>query len=266
MAKTKFELQIIGTLVLCAALALVGTISQEQRNKPPIPIPFCTLLPSSLEYVASLDTTKFAAAGNRSLYWEKHSTLRIYFFDGSLRAITDVMHIANTWASLSGIKLKQVYGKYDSSEIRICFSCPGYNSLVGKQSYDDKFKRKPTMCLQGLDTTNDRELFVRTVLHEFGHVFGLLHELQNPRAKIPWDTLKLYKYYDSTYHWKPDSVNKWVLNLYDYSDPNLDVTDFDTSSIMMYAVPKEVTKGGFSVNWPKGLSAKDKQFIIDNYH
>lgn len=117
------------------------------------------------------------------------------------------------------------------------------------------------MCLQGLDTLKNEALFRRTVLHEFGHVMGMLHELQNPTVAIPWDTLKLYHYYESVYGWKSDLVNTWVLQLY----TDAEHSDFDPHSIMLYAVPKEVTKGDFSIAWPDALSDRDKEFIRKNY-
>lgn len=225
------------------------------------PVPFCTILPSSFEFVESFDTATFI--GSKNLYWNKHSVLRVYFFNGAETIIKKVLNVANTWAQLSGLQFQRVFTK-NPSEIRISFSCPGYNSLVGKQAYDPNYRNKPTMCLQGLDQTTDEALFVRTVLHEFGHVMGLLHELQNPHAQIPWDTARLYAYYDSVYHWKPDSVNRWVLRL--YSSQDVDASEMDTASIMMYAVPKEVTKGGYAIPWPDKLSKGDTSFLINRYH
>ena len=40
--------------------------------------------------------------------------------------------------------------------------------------------------------TDERE-FRRAVLHEFGHVLGLVHEYQNPNADIPWNKAAVIK-------------------------------------------------------------------------
>jgi len=263
MTKTTFERTVLATVAVCTFIILICSTnkSTSEASTSKQPIPFCTILPSSIEFVSKYDTVPFVGA--RGFYWNKHSTLRIYFYNGTEDVIQKVLNIANTWASLSSLQFKRVLTQ-NPSEIRVSFRCPGYNSLVAKQAYDPSYNGQPTMCLEGLDQTSDKNLFVRTVLHEFGHVMGLLHELQNPGAQIPWDTARLYAYYDSVYHWKPDSVNKYVLNLYLNAD--VDVSQFDQSSIMMYAIPKQVTKGGYSVQWPNRLSKMDTAFLIETYH
>lgn len=226
-----------------------------------VPTPFCTILPSTIEYLDSMAAE--GLIGDRSYYWKEGTTIRIFFFDGTGEIQNKVLTIAKSWTPYTKVDFEQVYDKYGESDIRISFNCKGYNSLLGKQSLEEKFKFKRTMCLQGLDTMKNNEVFERTVLHEFGHVMGFLHELQNPSVRIPWDTSKLFKYYDSAYGWKPDSVKKWVLDLYDLQ--SVDASEFDSLSIMVYAVPKEVTKNGYYIKWPKKLSKKDKEKATEFY-
>jgi len=246
-------------IVTCFMMIIIVMILTPYRKPPVQPVPFCTLLPSSIEYVLERQNKLVV---DREVTWQKGKTLRVYFFGGTPEIKKEVLKIINEWTIVTDIKFKEVYDLYDSTEVRVSFNCAGYSSLVGTQSFDKAYQNKPTMCLQGLDTTVDKLLFKRTVLHEFGHVLGFLHELQSPAAKIPWDTAKLYRYYDSLYKWKPDSVYKWVLKLYE----GMDATDFDTLSIMLYAVPREVTKGGYFIKWPNKLSSTDKQKAHDIYH
>lgn len=258
---TAFERRVFLSLFICMLIAIFLTLPKKTAEEEEFkPIVFCTLLPSSLQYAATEDPTKMV--GDKNLYWNKKAKLRIYFMNGSPSVAQEVLKVANVWSTLSGIEFTQVHNIYEPSEIRISFKCPGYNSLVGRQANDPLYARKPTMCLERLDVTRDRQLFERTVLHEFGHVLGFLHELQHPQARIPWDTAKLYHYYDSVYNWKPDSVDKWVLQLY----RNVDYTDFDTSSIMVYAIPEEVTKGQYAIGWPSKLSFRDSAFVKQKYH
>ncbi|WP_153796800.1 hypothetical protein [Foetidibacter luteolus] len=253
------------TALIALGILLAGVIVYVYLREPPlnqIPkkgTPFCTLLPSSILYGISHDTVTWV--GRKTLYWDKKSELRIYFYGGADTLRKKVMKIAQTWAGLSGLRFRQVTSLYDSAEIRISFTCPGYNSLVGKENLQTRNLRIPTMCLEGLDTLKDQPLFTRTVLHEFGHVMGLFHELQSPAAFIPWDTGKLYAYYEREYNWKPDSVDKWVLQLYE----SVEHSDFDDRSIMLYAVPDEVTKGRFEISWPDKLSQRDTGFLLSNY-
>ena len=50
------------------------------------------------------------------------------------------------------------------------------------------------------DSTSEEE-FARSILHEFGHALGMLHEHQSPANGIPWDETKLYDYYRAHYDW-----------------------------------------------------------------
>ncbi len=47
------------------------------------------------------------------------------------------------------------------------------------------------------DSTPDNE-FSRTVIHEFGHALGCVHEHSSPAATIPWNRDAVYAYYLAT--------------------------------------------------------------------
>ena len=259
MRKRLFEQTVVSTVVICM-LTTLGIAKFTERDVAKVSDqPFCTILPSSIVFMARIDTASWV--GERTAYWDSRTVLRIYFYSGSLMVQRKIVEIAREWATLSQFRFDLVANLTQRPQIRISFNCPGYNSLVGKQNLDIADLRIPTMCLQGLDTMKNPELFRRTVLHEFGHVMGLLHELQSPVADIPWDTAKLYAYYERVYKWKSDSVDKWVLSPY----INAEHSEFDKESIMLYAVPKEVTKENYSIPWPNKISQRDKEFIFDKY-
>ncbi|MBS1663645.1 MAG: hypothetical protein JST68_21560 [Bacteroidetes bacterium] len=197
----------------------------------------------------------------KSTLWDIGATIRVYFDGGPLNITDRVLALGKVWTNMAKLKLREVSLK-EQSDIRICFDCLGYSSLVGKQALDPRYKGQTTMCLQGLDETKDSALFTRTVLHEFGHMIGLLHELQSPDAKINWDTTRLYAYYDSVYHWGRDSVDQFVLKQFDGADHSR----FDSLSIMLYAVPVSILKpGSLAIPWPQKLSRLDSQFIFTHY-
>ncbi len=57
------------------------------------------------------------------------------------------------------------------------------------------------------DRTRDTEIDY-TIIHEFGHVLGLLHEHQNPHAKIPWNKEAIYKAFEGPpNNWSRETVN-----------------------------------------------------------
>jgi hypothetical protein len=167
--------------------------------------------------------------------------------------IAHVINVANEWSLFCGMKFKAV-ARMSDSQIRVTFEEGGYASAVGIEVMQQEYDHNYTMCLQGLDTLKDEIEFHRVVLHEFGHAIGLEHELQSPAANIPWDTAALYRYYYDHYRWKPDSVIHQVLTKLE----NVYYTGFDSTSIMIYAVPDTLTKGNYEIKWPTKLSETDR--------
>ena len=103
------------------------------------------------------------------------------------------------------------------------------------------------------------------MLHEFGHALGNLHEHSSPDAKIPWNTEKVYRYYEK-YGWSRAEVNKQVLLT--YTEPEIDhlsTKGFDRISIMAYSIDRRLTDGGFSIPVNSMLSQSDKEGIAMAY-
>lgn len=117
------------------------------------------------------------------------------------------------------------------SDVRILFDDPinkhGSSSAVGTEcQYVDK--NTPTMYYSWLD--------VGTVIHEFGHVLGMLHELQNPRDNpILWDKPNALCYYEYTQGWDEETVDLNVFKALDKEYTN--GSSFDPNSIMKYFFP-----------------------------
>jgi hypothetical protein len=117
------------------------------------------------------------------------------------------------------------------------------------------------MHLELYDWTAEN-VFKRTVLHEFGHVLGCLHEHQNPSAGIKWNKPAVYEYYLKL-GWVKADVDENVFESYDCDLTQF--SEFDRHSIMLYAIPSRFTTNGFSVDWNDDLSEMDKEFIARAY-
>jgi hypothetical protein len=59
------------------------------------------------------------------------------------------------------------------------------------------------------DETSDEE-FSRTVIHEFGHAIGCIHEQASPVADIPWNKPVVYENYLKNNGWNQDMVDSNV--------------------------------------------------------
>ena len=124
-------------------------------------------------------------------------------------------------------------------------------------------KTLPTMNLGWLTPTTNDDEYSRVVLHEFGHTLGCIHEHERPDNGIPWDKPAVYAYYKETDDWTKEEVDEQVFSKYDRN--LIRANKLDKKSIMMYALPEELTKGDFSIESNDFLSEADKKFIAKLY-
>jgi hypothetical protein len=191
--------------------------------------------------------------------WQPGQELRIRFLDGEPELQEQVEQHARTW--LDHANLGFSFGNHPDAEIRITFDGDGYSSLVGTDAL-----RQPqsvrTMELAFLPDTPEEEIR-RTVLHEFGHAIGCVHEQASPAVEIPWDMAKVKEYYRRWQGWDDETIERNVLHR--YSSEETRFTEHDPHSIMQYPVPEELTIGDFAIGWNNELSELDKSFVARMY-
>jgi len=143
------------------------------------------------------------------------------------------------------------------SDIRISFdSGDGAWSYIGTDCASPEYKNQPTMNLGWFD--------VATVIHEFGHAIGLIHEHQNPLGKdIEWNTKVLYRWASQTQGW--DDQTTYTNIVEKYSIEQLNGSSFDPYSIMLYFFPAQVTLDGKGTRQNLQLSEVDVQYISKIY-
>jgi hypothetical protein len=130
-------------------------------------------------------------------------------------------------------------------------------SALGSKSME----RRPSMNFAWFD--------VGTVLHEFGHAFGLLHEHQSP-YKIPfftgidWNKPELYAWAKRTQGWDEAKVNEQIIN--PLSIFEVRGTWYDSESIMLYFFPGILTKDKKGTRQNRRLSKIDVTYIYSLYN
>lgn len=192
--------------------------------------------------------------------WRPGQQLRVRFLDGDRDLHERVRDHALTW--LESANLTLAFGDYARAEIRVTFVGDGYWSYVGTDA--EKVRRtSPTMQLGGFTADADDVELRRTVLHEFGHAIGCIHEQASPAANILWDEERVYDYYEKWQGWDRETTHANVLVR--YGPTGFRFTDHDPYSIMQYPVPAELTLDGSSIGWNNELSAKDREFIARMY-
>ena len=195
-------------------------------------------------------------------FWRGQRILTVSFLSGHKTVKERIEEHAKKWMDHMGIELKFVRNSRKPADIRIAFDLnDGSWSYVGTDARtieDDE----PTMNYGWLYPDTEDEEYHRTVLHEFGHALGCIHEHQHPSGGIPWDKPKAYAYY-AQQGWTREEVNQQVFRK--YSGNLCRESIVDKRSIMMYPIPQDITIGNFKVNWNNTLSPKDKVYISKVY-
>ncbi|MCB1377660.1 MAG: hypothetical protein KDK89_04730 [Alphaproteobacteria bacterium] len=188
-----------------------------------------------------------------------YAKLRVCFMAGSDATNAAVAKVASGWNDVANLSLKLDFGNLEKprrcdpkgreSQIRVSYDKPGYWSLLGQYSMVYAAQNEASLNLEGFDQIpNPRMLYTGdlkgTILHEFGHAFGLMHEHQSPKAPCSneFNWAFIFKYLSGPpNNWNEDTIK---FNLQQYSGDDLMMTDFDAASIMLYSFPAEYYQKG----------------------
>lgn len=246
--------------LLCASLLLGTMISQsaflvraDRFDEDPDSPEVCTeIFPPSI-----------GAAAATNLLWQGKSELKVGFLNGSDVLKNQVTHYATYWNQYS--KLQIVFVETGPSDIRVSIDSDGtFWSYVGR-SAEAAPKNEATMHF-GWSTgeKTPEEVFRRTVLHEFGHALGLIHEQQSPQATLAFNKPAVYAYYKNKFGWNKNKVDQNFFRKVPKAQARY--TPYDPASIMHYHVPATFTLDGRSVPWNTHLSKRDIDLIKKLYH
>ena len=197
--------------------------------------------------------------------WNTGDKIHVRFMEGDDSLKQRVQEVAERWTGPDMAHLEFVWDDADDAEIRIAFQQgDGSWSYLGtfcKQIPSDE----PTMNYGWLTPDSDDDELQRVVLHEFGHALGLIHEHQNPQGGVDWnEPAVIADLSGPPNNWDEGEIRNNVLNHYDPSE--VDATDVDPNSIMMYPIPAAWTNDGFSADLNGDLSETDVEFIRREYH
>lgn len=243
------NLKIVFVLLVTIASISIAT-AQETKQKYG-----CTAeVPSNAVYIK--DTTNARGLADNYYLWDNGKTIYIKFLSGSKAMQDKVKSIVKEWERYANLKFEFV--TVGASNIRINLDNKGgHNSMVGTLA-NNVGEDERTM---NFDTTDFKTFAAmrRTVLHEFGHAIGLLHEHYSPVSGIPWNKEAVYADLKKTQGWDKAMVDVNLFQQYKVSYTN--GTEYDKLSIMHYPVFARWTTNGFSVDWNNDLSEGDKNLI-----
>lgn len=194
----------------------------------------------------------------RDKKWANGKTIRVKFLGGTQFLKDKVKENALTWTRFANINFDFV--EYGDAEIRISFHQGiGSWSYIGVDCINITNQDEATMNYGWFNQDTPNHEFSRTVLHEFGHALGCIHEHQSPAASIPWDKPVVYRYYAATQGWSKDEVDNNLFAVYDNS--TISNSNFDRNSIMLYPIDGAMTGGRLNVGLNNILSMNDIVYI-----
>ena len=194
--------------------------------------------------------------------WENGRTITVRFLGGTDLQQRQVMRYARAWEAFANIKFNFLTS--GAATVRVAFMAGrGSWSQVGTDALSNTDQTQPTMNFGWFTDATPENEFRRTIVHEFGHCLGCIHEHQSPAAAIKWNKPVVYDYYARTQGWDEAKVNH---NLFaTFNQTTITNSRFDPNSIMIYPIPARFTLDGFQVGWNDDLSAHDKAFIARCY-
>ncbi|QVW24480.1 peptidase M12 [Pseudomonas hormoni] len=214
---------------------------------------------------------KKRSIGQHTKYWQTGKTLKILVFKHHNEQFFEaVKNGASKW--LPHVNLKFDFIEMDEEEIfssddflgDIRVDCQEYMFGTGGSSSigTDSRTGDPQASSMTLGTNFTSPHYESTVIHEFGHALGLVHEHQHPDAVIPWDLEKVYAYY-STVGYSRDQVDTQVLPV--DRNPGQTYAPYDRHSVMHYEIPSDLTIGNWHQPNPTQISQSDIAFVRKIY-
>lgn len=198
----------------------------------------------------------------KSSMWNDRKKLNVYIYNHSFNPEINkkIEYYSKMWEEWSGIEF--VFKNNPKSEIRIMINPNSvHESYVGKDALKILNPMQSTMKL-GIGIEVNEDSIRRTILHEFGHALGCIHEHQSISSTIKWDEPVVIRCC-AIGGWDEARVRHNIFRKYTSSE--ITNSKFDKNSIMIYPIPSDWTLDGYSVGWNNSLSNFDKEFMKRAY-
>lgn len=176
---------------------------KSKSNGEDPPITKC-LIEQTPPHLPNYQPERGRYALNNEKLWANGATIKVAFFGGRRMDKEAIEKITRRWTDHGNINFsfRDEKGEFNewcpndttyAADVRLRFDGPGYWSALGKDCINKELF-PPYIQSMNLDLENCAdEDYVSTILHEFGHVLGFVHEHQRPDKSC-----------NSEYRWEDD--------------------------------------------------------------
>jgi serralysin len=201
--------------------------------------------------------------GLKAKLWQPGQTLRIRFLEGEPALHERILRIARELTEYAYLFFEVVH--QGEAEVRISFSQPGAWSYVGTDALAVAGDQ-PTMNFGWVNTGTEEKEVRRVVLSEFGQMLGLIHDHQNPNARLPWNRERVLRDLSGPPNfWTAQQVEQVVFTTYRPQELAMPKS-FDAESIMSWQIPAAWLDGAMNIPGSQGrLTHLDRQALVALY-
>lgn len=236
--------------VLRQAKGTLEEISKQRDVAVAMVVSIRELDPAQEQKLVQIKSTESKKTRGSGKLWETGATIRVAFQGGSAEQRAMVQRVAVEWLKYANLTFK--FTIEGDSDVRIAFDPSGGSwSFLGTDA----------LAVPGKESTMNLGWTTReNILHEFGHVLGLVEEHQNPKANIKWDIQKVMKSLKAAPNfWSDAEIQDKVFRKFPREQLG-DYRDFDPRSIMTFGFPPDYT-GGVAIGGATDLSESDKRLV-----
>ncbi|MFP0198012.1 MULTISPECIES: M12 family metallopeptidase [Pseudomonas] len=207
--------------------------------------------------------------GAHTKYWKTGKTLKILVYRFNEHSFEAVKKGASKWLPYVNLKFdffemdeEDIYGSDEFlGDIRVDFQ-PLMNDAGSSRIGTDALTGDPQNPSMTLGINFDSSNYETTVIHEFGHALGMLHEHQHPDAEIPWNREQTYLYFSSL-GFSRTEVDTQVFQR--ERVPGQTYTPYDRDSVMHYYISNSITDGDWHQPLNNTISQGDIAFMRKIY-